>query len=195
MQIKLGTQEGTVNLSPTTSEEEGFVNRIANEIKNGDLLEYAGRGGAEHGTPYSERMHLFFKLDGDKIKLIASSDEDEPIIRGLRDAIYFGGGGLRMINVQINADTGKNSLDMCVEFCQHCRAPMIQMGRVEHETCEACVAKCEHVYINGFMHGGIAGQLSEGLFCEKCGRGKPDKEPNVIVPNRPCPGEIFFVAL
>lgn len=189
MYAKFDKAEGTINLSPATSEEEILIDRIATDIKKGGQLEYNGRDGAEHGTPYTERMELFFKLGGDKVTLAASSDESEPVVRDIRDAIFFGGGGLHVVNVRFDVATGRKSLDVCVNFCQHCNVPLVKMGRVEWRTCEACVAKCEHHYVRGAMHGGSAGQLASGLFCDKCGCGKPDDEPDVIVPHHPDPTE------
>lgn len=189
MHVKYDKAEGTVNLSAATSEEESLLNRIATDIKKGRRLEYNGRDGADHGTPYSERMELFFKLGKDKVTLVASSDKSESVVRSIRDAIFFGGGGLHVVDVRFDVATGKKSLDMCVSHCQHCGAPLVEMGRVEWRTCEACVAKCEHHYVRGATHGGSAGQLASGLFCDKCGRGKPDDEPDVIVPHHPDPAE------
>lgn len=189
MYVKFDKAEGTVNLSPATSEEEALLDRISNNIGKGGQLEYSGRDGAEHGTPYSERMELFFKLGGDKVTLVASSDEAEPVVRGIRDAIFFGGGGLHVVDIRFDVATGQKSLDMCVNFCQHCCAPLVEMGCVEWRTCETCVAKCEHHYVRGAVHGGSAGQLASGLFCDKCGRGKPDDKPHVIVQHHPNPAE------
>ena len=177
MHVEFDEKEGTVNLSSATDEEEALIDRIIIGFKKDGKLEYDGRDGADHGAPYSERMELFFKLGGDNITLVASSDEDERVVRKIRDAIFFGG-GLHAVSAQFGDTIGKKSLNMCVNFCKYCGVPLVKMTRVEWKTCEACVAKCEHHYIHGSMHGGSAGEWANGLFCDKCGRGKLDHEPN-----------------
>ena len=183
--VKIKEKKGVVNLSSTNDEEEALLNRISLEVKEGQQLEYGGRDGADHGMPYTEHMELFFKLGQDKVKFVATSEEDECNIRGISDAIFFGGGGLYMVAVRYDVSTWKKSLDMCVGHCKHCKMPLVQMIRVEWETCDACTDKCDHHYIRMAIHGGNADQLPGGPACYKCGRVKPESKLDVVVPHYP----------
>ncbi len=184
MFMKLNERRGVVNFSPETGREVSLIDRIATQvsmkgIQKRIMLEYDGRTGADPNMPHKKRMKLFFRLGSAcRFRLIASSDKDEPVIREIRDAIFFGGHGLYVVGVH---DAAGTTLDMCVNFCKHCGAPLVRRGRVEWNTCKACVAKCKHAYTHGVVHGGVAGQLGNGVFCEKCGCGHPNKKPRRVV--------------
>lgn len=178
MNAKSNEAKGIIALTSATEAEETSLRALITKGK-GFQLKYDGREGADCNDPLSERMSLYFKLDGQRATITATNDESEQNIRFARDAIFFGGGGLTLVDHE-EAD-GKMQANVCIAFCKHCNAPLIEMGRCEWKTCEACVAKCEHEYEDGHVHGGEAGVLGVGKFCVKCGRGKPDETPAVII--------------
>lgn len=178
MHLKSDKAKGVFTLTSGSEAEENMLRALV--IKgNGSKFNYVGREGADCNKPLSERMLLCFMFESQRIVITANSDESEKSIRSARDAIFFGGGGLTLVDY-IETDS-KLSVNVCVNFCKHCRASLIELSQCEWETCEACVAKCEHTYESGLVHGGKAGQLGMGIFCIKCGRGKPEKEPSIIL--------------
>lgn len=179
MNASIDTTKKIIVLTPTDA-AEGNCLRALIAGGAGSSLRYKGRSGAHPNDPYNLRMLLRFELDDYHIVVMASTDDGECDIRAIRDAVYFGGGGLTLLNHE-EVD-GKPSAQVCVTFCKHCQAPLIDMGRCEWKTCEACVDKCEHEYQEGATHGGPAGTLAVSAYCKKCGRGNPNATVDPIIP-------------
>jgi hypothetical protein len=172
MHIKTKDDEGLIILSGTNEEEEAILRALSLK-EPGFILKYDGRSGAEANSPLTERILLHFSLGGQKVTIQATNNEDENHVRSMRNAIYFGSAGL---NVRSHHKDGtKIHLNVCVNFCKHCKAPLVGMLESEWRVCEACVALCEHTYKQGPVHGGKAGVMSHGTFCNKCGRGDNSK--------------------
>ena len=178
-----------ITLSAANSAEVTFLRQFASKSR-GFGLKYNSREGADPNDPRDKRMILFFFFDKAKVKLAAANDESEEIVRDMRDALFFSGGS-GLFFLESREKGGTFFVDVCLSFCKHCKMPLIDMGRCEWRTCEACVAKCEHDYDRGSVHGGSAQVLSVGEFCNKCGRGKPNDEVEVQIRH----GEAKFVAI
>lgn len=174
MYIKNDDVLGIVSITPDCKTVQSTFSRLT----PGRHLDYKGReGGVRPGGPISERTKLFFSYKGKRLFIVATSDEDELNLRGLRDSLFFSSGQLEFIR-----KTPEGSFEFCVERCQLCASPLIVRGRCEWRTCNSCADKCEHSYVDGHVHGGDVGLFGVGKFCEKCGRTKPGEQSTVLVP-------------
>lgn len=172
MNIRENEEKGLFTLSPTNGDEEAFLVAVKTSLSIGQSLEYNGRSGAEIRAPYSERMILAFKLEGQRHEIQASSDESEDVIRSIRDAVFLSAGKL-ILQGHSEAD-GKIAVDFCTTFCKLCNAPIISPMRTHWKVCRACSDKCSHEWKEGMVNnGGLPGY---GEYCSKCGTGKPQAE-------------------
>lgn len=178
MHIIRDKAKGVITLTPDNSDETAFIKSLAKK-KKGFLLEYAGRAGADVNDPYRKRMRLGILSSGKRFELKASTDKNEKAVRLIRDALFFGGGGLILLShSQVRS---KPSINVCIAFCKHCKSPIIERGRCEWQICTSCVAKCGHEYQKGTLHGGTAQVLAVGHYCTKCGSGKSKEKVKVII--------------
>ena len=118
-------------------------------------------------------VHRTVHVDSVKLILIGTTEEDKHEVGRIRDACYFGSGGLIFIG-ETEVD-GKKAIITTAKRCKHCGSGMIRYFDCERSTCDACAAKCEHNYVRGAIHGGGT-DIGVGEFCDKCGRGKPKAE-------------------
>ncbi len=179
MKTKYDSEKGLFSISSSDEEEKKLLNKIRRKLKPKNILKYNGRSGANCNDPLDKRMVIHFIFENQEVSIKATADSDEDPIRWIRDALFFGSGSLKLIKCE--KKDGVLWVSFCVAFCKHCDKPMIDMGRVEHGTCDDCAKKCEHTYIEGFVHGGRAGQIGVGQFCSKCGMGKPEEMPGVLI--------------
>ena len=181
MRVLKQVDAGVITLIPADDAERGTWSTALARFYIGDLLTYVSRSGADPRDPYHMRMALRFKTSAGPIELVASDEESEKAVRGLRDAIFFGGGGL-IFTAETWVD-GARAFAFTIGRCKICNNPIIMMHECEWKTCKACKEKCEHVYERGAMHGG-GRDLFVGEFCSKCGTNKPtsvdEPEPPVI---------------
>ncbi|OHA66245.1 MAG: hypothetical protein A3D63_01230 [Candidatus Wildermuthbacteria bacterium RIFCSPHIGHO2_02_FULL_49_17] len=180
MHVEQDRPVGLLTLTAVTPKEEVVLRDLGTASVFGQILRYQGRGSISPNAPLSERMWLRFSYGfGKKLTLLATTEEDEKAVRQIRDAIYFGGGGL--IFTIYSVRDGKSSVDFAIAQCKVCDKPVISLVECEWLYCDACAAKCEHRYERGPIHGGGV-DLGMGEFCGICGRGKPKPEGE---PERP----------
>ena len=196
MHIIEDDKKGTITLCPTNAEEKRAVIFIAKTVKVGQKLTYNGRGNSPDGSTMvylhvgGKKKEVIKKRRGDvkvikdkmfgghRFVLRGTSPEDKNSVAGIRDMCYFATTGLIYLGkAGIN---GSIAVVFTGGYCKLCKSPMIDIGRCEWKVCEACAAKCDHNYISGFVHGGPAGALATGSYCDKCGRGKPLMEGETL---------------
>ncbi|MGE5392710.1 MAG: hypothetical protein ACM3NH_03125 [Candidatus Saccharibacteria bacterium] len=198
----MSKERGTVVLAASDVWEAQVLREIATTVVRGSVIQYQSRDGADHGEPYDRRMTLKFLLNGREIVLRATRDEDEKIVRSLRDWIWFGKrGGVLYLEYEETLEGPR--VRVAPELCKICRKPVASLAESEWQTCDACAEKCKHEYKRGTVHGGVAGPLAMGEYCGKCGRGKPEsirprtqagrelevqKETGIIVQYKGMPG-------
>ena len=192
MKIIRDDQLATLTLIPVEGNEEQIITSIVAILKPEDKLSYGGRGrdGDDdkfcaiylHAGGRKEKqsetignvtMIHTVHVDSVKLTLIGTTEEDKHEVNRIRNTCYFGSGGLIFIG-ETEVD-GKKAIITTAERCKHCGAGMIYYLDCEWSTCDACVAKCEHNYVRGAIHGGST-DIGIGQFCNKCGRGKPKAE-------------------
>lgn len=189
MKIIRNDQLATLTIVPIRASEERVIISIIEMLAPGDHLSYGGRGpdggddkfcvvylyaGArreiqkkvENGITITQSVHV----GGIKLTLCGTTEEDKYEVGHIRDACYFGSGGLIFLG-KAEID-GKGALVVTVRRCEQCGAGMINFNDCEWGICDACAAKCEHGYVSGFVHG-AGTELGFGEFCCKCGRTKP----------------------
>lgn len=191
MKVISNQKAGTLTLVPTAKAEKKVVGQIIKVSKPGDLLDYDGRrtdpetgrtvmltfhANAERKQVKVQQGNLTIIshefVGGVKLELTASDQQSLDAIRSLRNAVYFGSGGIIFLDSEMV--DGKQAVTVTVQQCKHCKANLISRHACEWSTCDACAAKCDHKYIYGAVHGGSAGDIAMGEYCEKCGRGKPE---------------------
>lgn len=193
MKVIRNNQAGTLTFVPVVKAEQRVVNRIIKVSKSGDLLKYGGRR-SDPKTGYTVMLTFYAKakqkkvtkqtgnittitneyVGGVKLELVASDKDSLKAIGSLRDAVYFSSGGITFLDSEVVE--GKKAITITVKRCQHCRANLISRHTCEWKTCDACAAKCNHNYVYGMVHGGSAGNMAMGEYCDMCGRGKPEPE-------------------
>jgi hypothetical protein len=119
-------------------------------------------------------VHQTVYEGGVKFTLEGTSADDKRQGGSIRDVSFFGSSGLVFLGT--TEVDGKLGVILTAMFCTKCSAPMISLSAVEWRICNACAAKCEHRYVRGIVHGGKAGNMGMGEYCEICGRGKPEPE-------------------
>ncbi len=170
MRVLIDSTRGVARLSATKSQEEAVIYNILSTVKAGALLGYGGRTGGNNHDPH---LTLMFSAPDFKFSLRGSEKEDDHGVRELRDAIFFGGGGLIFLGHYTKED--RQVLEVCVNFCVDCGCPVTTFSTTNSQLCEECRAKCPHTEMeHGLMVGshGPAG----GDFCIKCKRSKKDIE-------------------
>ena len=176
MQIESDRVVGLLSFTAETDEEGEVLKAINSTIKFGRVLPYEGRGGVNHpNVPLDQHMWLRFSYDvgGKKFELLATTEESEKIVRQMRDALYYGGGGLIFVGYYIR--NGKHFAQFAIGACRVCHKPVISRVECEWRYCDTCAEKCEHRYERGAVHGdGV--DLGVGEFCGNCGRAKPKVE-------------------
>jgi hypothetical protein len=189
MRIIRDQQMGTLTLVPVVPEEEQVVDAIVAKLKPNDKLSYSGRdqdgddgkfcvvhlhaGGHEEEkveTIGNTTLHRRVHVGSVELVLCGSTEEDKYQVNGIRNMCFFGTGGLIFLGA--TEVDGKKSIVTTGKRCKHCDANMAMRHECESETCDACAAKCDHVYKRGMTHGPHDGP-GIGWFCSKCGRGKP----------------------
>lgn len=108
-------------------------------------------------------------VGGIKLVLCGSTEEDKDAVWSVRHGALYSGHLVLLDVVEVD---GKQSIVTTAGHCKHCGANLLE---TEWKTCDACAAKCEHVYIRGAIHGGGT-DIGVGEFCSICGRGKPKPE-------------------
>lgn len=189
MKIIRDKQQATLTFVPVDASEGQIIASIATMLKAEDKLSYGGRGrdsdnerfctvhlhagGHEEERVETDRnvtVHRTVHVDGIKLVLQGTTEEDKREVGRIRDMCYFGSGGLIYIG-ETEID-GKKAIITTGLRCKHCGSGMIRHADCEWKTCDACAAKCEHTYVQGTIHGGNL-DIGFGEFCDKCGRGKP----------------------
>ena len=192
MKIIVDEKKGTFTIVPMTEAEETKISAVLSVLTPDQVLDYQGRSRDPENTKYVQahfhiggakkkvretKGNITFigsKMEGGiELTLQGTSDDDKNEVGGIRDVCFFGAAGL--IFIESTEVDGKKSMVVTAKKCKHCGANMISLSSCEWSTCSACAEKCEHVYVEGMVHGGGL-DIGVGLFCEKCGRGKP-KEP------------------
>lgn len=193
MKVIRNSKAGTLTFVPVDRAERGILNQIIKVSKPGDVFGYDGRK-SDPETGYTVALTFYANakrkkvtkttgnftsisykyVGGVKLELTASDEDSLKAIRSLRDAVYFSSGEITFIGSE--PIEGKQSIIITVNRCQHCSANLVSRHTCEWKTCDACAAKCKHNYIHGVVHGGSAGNMAMGEFCDKCGRGKPEPE-------------------
>jgi CheY-like chemotaxis protein len=172
MHVEQDRAVGLLTFTAVTSEEETLLQDLGATTAFGQILKYKGRGSITPNASYGEHMWLQFSYGEDKkLELLATTEEDEKAVRQLRDAIYFGKGGLTFTGYFVR--NGKPSVDFTIAQCKACHKSIISVIECEWLYCDACAAKCEHQYKRGATHGGGV-DLKIGDFCSVCGRAKPE---------------------
>ena len=181
MKIVIDTENGVLMLTASNYDEECLLRSIRQKLRDREFLKYAGRSSVTPNDPLSARMLLRFWFAEEKITISATSDQDELSIRHLRDAIFFGGGGLYLLGD--SPEYSATTLKFCVEFCKQCQSPVIDMASCEHSICNRCAERCQHEYKGNVpIHGGKI-QLGFSEVCTKCGRVNPQAKVEVVVGN------------
>jgi hypothetical protein len=192
MKIIRDRQLATFTFVPVEADEEQVIASIAAMLKPEGKLSYGGRGrdgdddkfctvhlhagGREEKrseTSGNVTMHHTVHVDSVELILRGSTDEDKREVNCIRDTCYFGSDGLIFVG-ETEVD-GKKSIIITAKRCKHCGAGMIRYSDCDWSTCDACAAKCEHNYVRGAVRGGGT-DIGVGMFCNKCGRGKPKAE-------------------
>lgn len=160
----------TYTLVPIEQEEEQILASIAATIQTGDKLSYGGRGRDGEDDKFCT-VHLH--IGGVELVLGGSTEDDKYEVNGIRNTCYFGSGGLIFLGV-VEVD-GKKAIVTTAKYCKQCGGAMINCFACEWGICDACAAKCEHLYERGSIHGPKI-DIGMGEFCGLCGRGKPKAE-------------------
>jgi hypothetical protein len=178
--------QGTFTLVPNTILEQKTLLSMTGLLKPEDKFSYLGRNNDTKGFyavslgvggHYEERTQTNGRstakwheyVGGVKLKLRGSTRKDKFTINGIRNKCFFGRcSPIYLGKIEVE---GKLSTIITLKRCKHCGANMVDDG-CEWGVCEACVSKCEHEYVKGFVHGGAI-DIGAGEYCKKCGRGKP----------------------
>jgi hypothetical protein len=192
MQIIRNEEMAYFTFAPTDEEEVAVLQSVIALAKPKDRIKYGGRSGGDDGVPFMIFLHVdsqteevkevegnvtltsYRRVGGVKLVLRGTTEADDAEVRRIRDAIYFGAGGAIFLG-SCEVD-GKTAIMVTLSHCKLCNAPMIDLSSCEWKTCKACAAKCGHQYERGAVHGGSAGDIGMGEFCNLCGRGKPEPE-------------------
>ncbi|GEM_PF-1641736 len=188
MRIIRDKKLATLTFVPVEVGEAEVISAIAALLKPEDKLDYDGRTGGDDGKPFAiflqagavkeEKNDGFLTrqvyVGGVKLTLCGSTNDDERVVRSIRDTCYFGSGGLIFLG-ETEVD-GTKTITTTAKRCKLCGGNMIGMGECEWKTCDTCRDTCEHHYIHGMIHGGDVGDMGMGEYCGKCGRGKPKAE-------------------
>jgi len=190
--IKRDDQERTWTFVPSDQDEEQIVQAIAALEPKSELTKMwvekdengrrrkinFGFGGkkilkkTEWGSEPDYEGGTQFVLQGTTL-----ADQEEAGL--IRDVCYFGSGGLTFLS-KTEVD-GRCAVVVTAMFCKQCNEPMATFSGCSKSICNACAKKCEHVFEEGYQHGGEAQLLSRGSSCIKCGRPKPDEKPEVLI--------------
>jgi hypothetical protein len=189
VKINRNEEDATLAFVPTGTSEVEVVTAILAIVTPGEKLSYAGRNDATETEKFSIELYAgatkepssetsgnvtvvgIAHVGGVRLDLRGDTDDDDLEVRRLRDTCYFGSGGLIFLG-ETEVD-GRKALLITAAKCKLCEGNMLGLGECEWKTCNACKDKCEHVYIRGLVHGGGAGGVGMGEYCEKCGRCKP----------------------
>lgn len=192
MNIIRDKQLATLTFIPVEADEEQVIASITAMLSPEDKLSYGGRGrdGDDdkfcvvylHAGGRKEKrvethgdvtVHSTEHVDGIKLTLVGTTEEDKHEVGRIRDTCYLGSGGLIFLGeTEVN---GKKAVVMTAKRCKHCGTGMIGYVDCEWSTCDTCAAKCGHNYVHGAIRGGGT-DIGVGEFCDKCGRGKPKAE-------------------
>lgn len=205
MRVTQDREGGFWSIAALTREEDELLRPFVERLQRPDTsFTYCGRitepdgkflkvivnaGGAKR-----EKTEKFHNLtvtqdvveDGVTVTLEGTSEDDKHALFSLRDCFFWG--ALKPVLIKDSVATeGFVSFRIAGKPCKHCGAPLVTMGRCEWSTCEACAAKCAHVYERGAVHGGSA-DIAMGEFCKLCGSVKPRDEservPSVLEQHR-----------
>lgn len=160
--MKIRIDSGLYAFKAETPKENQWLSSLP--LNDKSAIEYGGRGGEKDDD-------LSFYLIFNTFKVYAKSSlEDNQVLRGLRDAIYFSR-GVELVMEKVEND--EYFLSICK--CQHCQKNIANIWETEWKTCNECAEKCEHEYKVGPVHGpGVT--IAAGRFCKKCGRGEAKEE-------------------
>lgn len=190
--ITRNDEKGIWSLVPATSNEAETLSSVANFLPVGTKMSYMGRetdpddgnalalsfnaGGKGSRVTKGSATSIDY-VGGVSFTLVGTTPEDKEELKGMRDTCYMASSGLILIEI-LRASRAQPGLLFTAEFCKHCNAPMIKMGRCEWKTCDACVDKCDHDWKTGAIHGGGI-DIGVGEACRYCGIRKPksDNEP------------------
>lgn len=189
MKIIRDEKLATLTLVPIGQNETEIITSITEILKPGDKLSYGGRGSDGndnkfcivhlHAGAREERQNktvgstTFWHsvhVGGVHLVLRGSTENDKSEVGRIRDACFFGAGGLIYIG-ETELNKTKSIITTAMR-CEHCNSNMLERVECEWRTCNACAAKCMHDYERGPIHGGGI-DIGVGEFCSKCGRGKP----------------------
>lgn len=170
MHVIRNNEMGTLTLCPTEPTEREVVEFIANTVKVGEKLNYNGRQTEDDGS-CTIHLRIGEKESSRRLTVRGTSADDKKSVGAIRDMCFFGSGGLVYLGkVEVE---GTPALVFTGLYCKVCGGAMIGTLTCEWATCNMCAEKCKHNYIRGAVHGGDAGDLGMGYFCDICGRGKP----------------------
>lgn len=185
MKIIRNDKLATWTFVPVETEEEQIVASIIAMLKPKDKLSYGGRSrddeaykfctinlhaGAEK-KPEIEvdgnfTIHRTVYVGGVKLTLRGTAEEDKEEIWSIRACCNYSDGLIFLGETEVE---GKKAAVVTGGPCKHCGAGLLD---AEWKTCDACAAKCGHIYVHGAIHGGGT-EIGVGEFCKICGRGKP----------------------
>jgi hypothetical protein len=188
MKIIRNEEVASFTFVPVEEGEAEILDSIIAIAKPEDKMEYGGRNSDDksyvvylHVGSHAEKRteingnvtaHWEEEVGGIKLELRGSTENDQREVRLIRDVCYFGSGGLILVG-SYDLD-GKRVVVTTAKRCKLCRAGMIDFGSCEWGVCGTCAGKCELHYVLGVVHGGSAGNIGMGEFCEICGRSKSE---------------------
>lgn len=188
MRIVPGREHATLLLVAVSAEEEAVIGMVSESITRGDKIDYLGRekdsdsrfvklrfnaGGVREQKSEVIGTTTFARevsTGGVDFMLCGTKESDKREIGNIRDACFFGSGGLIFL--------GRTSFEelpamlVTLALCKSCGGPMVEMVECEWGICNSCSVKCAHDYERGAVHGGGV-DVAMGEFCKTCGRAKP----------------------
>jgi hypothetical protein len=196
MHVVRDREAGKIRLTPVSEEEIAALHAFGVALEGGATFRYRGRGGGEDGEPFyikfgaggeptlettevtpyfSTTKHVY--EDEVMLKVEGTTDEDEQVIRGVRD-MCFVGKELSFLGIE-------HGEQPVLEFrggeCRECGKGLVTMGESQWEICASCSELCKHTYIRGPVHANNGIGVAMGEFCTHCGR----RNPEVSIPKDP----------
>jgi hypothetical protein len=162
--MKLEIKQKAISAVPGTAKEEGFVSKVQ-QMNPGDDFEYHGRGKNEMGE-----LTLFISIPGgEKFELLPSDMTSAAILENQRQIMFLSGAQNKMTLVE----SSESEFVFAPAQCNECKEPILRWMEAEWGICDSCKEKCNHTFVKGVMHND-KGQLSQGEFCQVCGRSKEE---------------------
>lgn len=173
MHITINRNRGVAQLSASNKLDNLAIDKILSRVKIGSEMSYGGRRGGNLQDPHNSRMSLLFLTESFQFRIRASNDLEESDVRLLRDAIFFGGGGIIFLGHYVKNEV--TVVEVCVDFCKDCHSPITSYEQTTTKLCEDCLAKCEH---SAWKEGLLVSSegCSFGEYCTRCLKAREDIE-------------------